>query len=111
MIDEERLQQEISQLDREIATWKAKTSDRTQVKLELQICATAIQNLRQAWEYGDDKDRQGMAQHLFEYIVYDLDKHQITHFELKAWAAPFLQRRMGHSTLRKQKTLKKRVQM
>jgi hypothetical protein len=63
--------------------------------MELSMCVQAIETLNRLWEVSSDEDKQGMARHLFEYLVYDLDKQQIVDFRLKAWADQFLILRAG----------------
>ena len=55
----------------------------------------AVDTINRLWEVSSDEDKQGMARHLFETIVYDLDKQHIVDFRLKPWADQFLYLRVG----------------
>ena len=76
--------------EREIASWEARTNDTEKLAMELTMCIQALEALNRLWEVSNDEDKQGMARHLFEYIVYDLDRQEIVDFRLKAWADQFL---------------------
>ncbi len=54
------------------------------------MCIHAVETINRLWEVSNDEDRQGMARHLFEYVVYDLDRQEIVDFRLKPWADQFL---------------------
>jgi hypothetical protein len=41
------------------------------------------------------EDKLWMARHLFDYVVFDLDKGRIIDFRLKAWAEQFLPARVA----------------
>jgi len=64
--------------------------------MELTLCIHAVQTLTRLWEVSSDEDKQGMARHLFEYVIYDLEEQQIVDFRLKAWAEQFLLIRSAH---------------
>ena len=46
------------------------------------------------WDTATDEDKQGMAQHLFEEIVFDLDTWRSESYQLKSWADDFRMLRM-----------------
>jgi DNA invertase Pin-like site-specific DNA recombinase len=81
--------------EREMASWKARTTDSQRLAMELSMCIQAVETLSSMWELASDEDRQGMARHLFEYLTYDLGKRQIVDFRLKPWADQFLTLRAG----------------
>jgi hypothetical protein len=81
--------------EREMASWKARTTDSQRLAMELSMCIQAVETLSSMWEVASDEDRQGMARHLFEYLTYDLGKRQIVDFRLKPWADQFLTLRAG----------------
>lgn len=76
--------------EREIASWQARTTESEKLALELSMCMQAVETTKRLWEIGDDEDKQGMARHLFDYIIFDLDKQCIVDFRLKGWAAQFV---------------------
>lgn len=47
------------------------------------------------WDDSTDEERQGMVQHLFTSVIYDLDKQHIVAYDLKPWAEKFLTLRVG----------------
>jgi len=77
-------------IKRNIASWQARTNDSEKLAMELTMCIHAVETLTRLWEVSDDEDKQGMARHLFEAIVYDLDQQEIVDFRLKPWADQFL---------------------
>jgi hypothetical protein len=79
----------------EIAHWEARTTEAEGKALELSLCLEAVNRMAQVWDTGTDEDRQGMAQHLFEEIVFDLDTWRIESYQLKPWADDFLMLRMN----------------
>ena len=76
--------------EREIASWQARTTETEKLSMELGMCIQAVEMTKQLWEVGDDEDRQGIVRHLFDYIVFDLDKQCIVDFRLKPWADQFV---------------------
>jgi DNA invertase Pin-like site-specific DNA recombinase len=78
------------QNEQEIVHWQTYTTETQKLSVELAMCIDVVEKIVRLWESSDDEDRQGMARHLFEYIVYDLDKQQIVDFRLKPWANRFL---------------------
>jgi hypothetical protein len=50
----------------------------------------AVTKISVLWESSTDEHRRGLAQTLFEEIVYDLDTQRIVSFQLKAWADQFI---------------------
>ncbi|MBN8592758.1 MAG: recombinase family protein [Anaerolineae bacterium] len=85
----------VEQNEREIVSWRAKTTDREKLVMELSMCVQAIQAMTQMWSIATDEDKQGMARHLFESITYDLGVEQIVDFKLKPWAEQFFTLRSG----------------
>ncbi len=63
--------------ERELASWEAKTTDSQKLGVEFAMCIHAINTMTRLWEVYSDEDKQGMARHLFEYLVYDLEKQEI----------------------------------
>lgn len=76
--------------ERDIASWEARTDDTEKLVMELSICVQAVESLARLWDVASDRDKQGLAHHLFEYLVYDLDQQEIVDFRLKPWADQFL---------------------
>jgi hypothetical protein len=53
----------------------------------------AVNEMSRLWDVSSDEDKQGLVRSLFEYIVYDLDKHRIVDFRLQPWADRFIKLR------------------
>ncbi len=85
--------------EREIVHWETRTTETERLALELAMCIEAVDKLARLWEMSEPEDRQGLAQSLFEHIVYDLDAQQIVDFRLKPWADRFLVVRASIPTL------------
>jgi hypothetical protein len=81
--------------EREIASWQARTTESEKLALELSLCLQAVETTKRLWEIGDDEDKQGMARHLFDYLVFDLDQQCIVDFRLKPWADQFILSRVA----------------
>ncbi len=78
------------QNEREIMHWERRTTETQKLAIELAMCIEAVDKLARLWEVSGPEDRKGLAQSLFEYVVYDLDAQRITDFRLKPWADRFL---------------------
>ncbi len=83
-------EQRMEQNKRDLLMWQSRTSDKQKVTIEL----TKIQNLigenTIAWHNSNEQDKQGLAQTIFDHIVYDLDKKQIVGCKLKGWAERYM---------------------
>lgn len=91
----EEFDQTITENRQSIAHWEAKSPEEEKIRLQLEQCAGYIQNMARLWNICDEKDRKGMVNNLFEYVVVDLDTQRITEYALKPWADRFLVLRMG----------------
>lgn len=69
----------------EIRIWESRNHPVKQREIELSACLARLMQLRDTWMIGDNKEKQKVAQSLFEYIVYDLDRREITGFQLQEW--------------------------
>lgn len=76
--------------EREIRHWESRTTETEKLAVELAMCIEAVNKLSRLWDISEPEDRQGLAQSMFEYLVYDLDEQRITDFRLKPWADRFL---------------------
>ena len=85
--------------EREIVHWETRTTETERLAIELAMCVEAVDKLARLWEISEPEDQQGLAQNLFESIVYDLDEQRIVDFRLKPWADQFLVVRASLSTL------------
>jgi hypothetical protein len=94
-IDRAEYLRRVERNEREIASWKARSSDREKLAMELTMCIHTVETMTRLWEVSSDEDKQGMARHLFEYVAYDLDRQEIVDFRLKPWADQFLVLRAG----------------
>jgi DNA invertase Pin-like site-specific DNA recombinase len=94
-IEKKEYRRRIDQNEREIASWQARTNEQERLGVELTMCLHAVETMSRLWEISSDEDKQGMARHLFETIIYDLDAQQIVDFQLKPWAEQFLVLRSG----------------
>lgn len=54
------------------------------------MCVEAVDKIVGLWETSNDEDKYGMARHLFEHVIYDLDEQRIVDFRLKPSANRFL---------------------
>lgn len=81
--------------EREIASWQARTTETEKLSMELGMCIQAVEMTKKLWEVSNDEDKQGMVRHLFDYIVFDLDKQCIVDFRLKPWADQFVVSRVA----------------
>lgn len=90
-ISREEYLRRIDQNEREIRSWEARTTESEKLAMEFTMCIEVVQRTAQLWEGSSAEDRQGMARHLFDYVVVDLDKAEIVDFRMKAWADQFLQ--------------------
>ena len=79
--------------ERQIGSWEAQRTNRQEVMLELTTCVEMVSRLKEFWEISEGEDKKILAASLFDEIVYDLDKQQIVSFEVKPWAAPFIEAR------------------
>jgi hypothetical protein len=89
-IGKKEYRRRIDQNEREIASWQARTNEHDKLGVELTMCLHAIETITRLWEVSTDEDKQEMARHLFEAVVYELDTQQIVDFRLKPWADQFL---------------------
>ena len=78
------------QNEREIAHWRAYSTETQRMVMEMMMCVDAIGKLSQLWDASSGEDRNRMAHTLFEYIVFDLDKRRIVDFKLKPWMDQFI---------------------
>jgi hypothetical protein len=102
MISREDYLHRVKQAERDIAYWENKTTETEKIAVELATCVNAVKKLADLWEDSEAEDKQGMAQYLFEYLIYDLDTHRIVDFRLKDWAERYLILR-GHLYLEENK--------
>jgi len=79
-------EQRIEQSERELNLWKTRASDKQKITIELTKVKEVIRQTASLWHDSSDQDKRGLAQTIFDYIVYDLDKKQIVGYKLKAWA-------------------------
>lgn len=89
-IDHAEYRRRVESNEREMVSWRARTTETEKLATELTMCIQAVETMNKLWEVSDDEDKQGMARHLFEYVVYDLDRQEIADFRLKPWADQFL---------------------
>ncbi len=95
MIDYEDYTQRVERNRREIAHWEARTTETQRLGLELETCMKAVNEISRLWDISNDEERQGLVRSLFEYIIYDLDKHRIVDFRLHPWADRFIKLRVS----------------
>ncbi len=69
----------------EIRVWEGKNHPIKQRELALSACLVRLIHLKDTWMIGDNKEKQQVAHSLFEHIVYDLDRGEITNFQLQEW--------------------------
>ena len=93
-ISREEYLRRVEENERQIVHWQARTTESERKALELSMCIEAVNRISSLWDTADDEDRQGMVQHLFTEIVFDLDTRRIVSYKLKPWADDFLMLRM-----------------
>ena len=76
--------------EQEIAHWEAQTVKEQEVMIELMTVLGTLTNLKRVWYEGNETDKKGLVNSIFEYILFDLDTEQITDFRLKPWADQYL---------------------
>ena len=76
--------------EREIAHWRAFTTEFQQVTLNLLLCANAVGRLGQLWDGSSDEEKNRLARTVFEYVTFDLDKQKIVDFKLNPMFEHFL---------------------
>ena len=94
-ISREEYRRRIELNERDIASWEARTTESEKLAMEIAMCIQAVDTINKLWEIADDEDKQGMARHLFDYIVFDLDQQCIVDFRLKPWADQFVVSRVA----------------
>ena len=94
-IDRAEYLRRIERNEREMASWRARSSSREKLAVELSMCIHAVETMTRLWNVSSNEDKQGLARHLFEYVLYDLDRQEIVDFRLKPWAEQFLMLRAG----------------
>lgn len=62
------------QNEREITNWRTYTIQTQHLVSQMVMCVEAVGKLSQLWEDSSDEDRNRMAHHLFECVVYNLDQ-------------------------------------
>lgn len=88
-------EQRIEQSERELSLWKTRTSDKQKITIELTKVKELISQTAFLWHNSSDEDKHGLAETLFDYIIYDLDAKQIVGYKLKAWAERYMILRGG----------------
>ncbi|MCI0714378.1 MAG: recombinase family protein [Chloroflexi bacterium] len=89
-ISKEEYKERTERFNREIVSWQNKTTQAEKIQIELNSCLAIIQQMATLWESSSPKEKKGMAEKLFEKVIYDLDTGEITDFRLKPWADRFL---------------------
>ena len=57
---------------------------------DLAACLGMLEHLDTLWHMSSPEQKQGLAQNLFESIIYDLEQQRIVAYTLTAWAQVFL---------------------
>ena len=83
-------EQRIEQSERELNLWKTRASDKQKITIELTKVKEVIRQTAFLWHDSSEQDKQGLAQTIFDYIVYDLDAKQIVGYKLKGWAERYM---------------------
>lgn len=93
-ISREEYLRRVDENERQIVHWQARTTEAERKAMELGMCMDAVNRIASVWDTADDENKQGMVQHLFSEIVFDLDTRRIVSYKLKPWADDFLMLRM-----------------
>jgi hypothetical protein len=62
--------------EREIAHWRAFTTETQRLTMHLMVCVESVGLLWRVWEDNNDEDKNRMVSRIFESIVYDLDQQK-----------------------------------
>ena len=89
-IDVDEYRRRVEKNEREIAHWQHRTTETEKIHMELSKCVEVVGHISKLWDMANDEDRRGMAQQLFDYIIFDMDTERITNFRLKGWAERYL---------------------
>lgn len=89
-MDEADYRARIADNERQIADWQARRSAVGQVIVDVESTVEAVGNLRRLWDIATDEDRQALVRPLFDEVVVDLDRQEISGFRLKPWASTYL---------------------
>jgi DNA invertase Pin-like site-specific DNA recombinase len=76
--------------EREIAHWRAFTTETQRLTTKLLLCIESVGLLSQVWRESNDEDKNRLAGRIFEYIVYDLDQQKIVDFKMNPMYEQFL---------------------
>jgi len=82
--------QQLAEYEHTRAKLAAQAVPATLPPFDLGTCLAMLEHLDTLWHLSTAEQKQGLAQNLFESIVYDLDQQRIVAYTLTAWAQFFL---------------------
>jgi DNA invertase Pin-like site-specific DNA recombinase len=94
-ITEEEWRDMLSKAEHEISRLQSQLAEGQETQIALSFTVDMITNLVDNWQEASVETRRAFAHNLFEYLVYDLDKQQITDFKLKPWAELLMQLKLS----------------
>jgi DNA invertase Pin-like site-specific DNA recombinase len=89
-MEEQEYRERVEDNERQIAYWQARRSELNQIDIDVESTLTAVSNLHRLWDIATDEDRQALVRALFDELVVDLDRQEITGFRVKPWAETYL---------------------
>ncbi len=90
-IDQRELERNIEENENEIARLQVALSEESEIKEMIEMSIKMFMMMGSEWDEASNEDKQEYVQSLFSEVVFDLDTHMITRFELKPKVKPYLQ--------------------
>ncbi len=90
-ISEDEWRKMLDEAEHEIAHLQSQVAHQYEAEVALRLTMEMVANLVENWNKANHENRRTMASGLFEYLVYDLDRQQITDFKLKPWIELLMQ--------------------
>lgn len=90
-ISEDEWREIIETAEQEIARLHTQVAENQEAEVALKLTMEMVSNLVHNWNQANGEVRRALANSLFEFLTYDLDKQQIVDFKLKPWAELLMQ--------------------
>jgi hypothetical protein len=90
-ISEDEWRKSLDTSEHEIARLELQIMQHNEAEVALKLTTDMVADLVQNWHAANNEMRRALASGMFEYLVYDLDKQQITDFKLKPWIELLMQ--------------------
>jgi hypothetical protein len=89
-IDQHEIDKYIEENEKESARLQVTLSEEAQIKEMMELSIKMFTEMGSEWDKASNEDKQEYAQSLFSEIIFDLDSHCITGFNVKPRVEPFL---------------------